>query len=71
MVDLGVSLNQLKEVLVGISYQELIEEDGHKQSVYEMMDEKELRYYFQNQKHSPEFISLEKQIKQSEEVYFF
>lgn len=71
MVDLGVSLNQLKEVLVGISYQELIEEDGHKQSVYEMMDEKELRYYFQNQKHSPEFIPLEKQIKQSEEVYFF
>ncbi|QRG86026.1 ATPase, T2SS/T4P/T4SS family [Bulleidia sp. zg-1006] len=69
MVDLGVPLGRLKEVLVGISYQELVEEDGHKQSIYEVMDEKELSYYFQNQKHSPEFVPLEKQL--SQEIYFF
>ena len=69
MEELGVSRKRLKDVLLGISCQELREINGHKQAVYEVMDEKELMYYFQYQKHSANFIPLDKKYSK-EEIYF-
>ncbi len=60
-VDLGVPKHQLKEVLKGISSQRLLKnKDGERKSIYEFMDEKELEYYFHENKHQSEFIDIQK-----------
>ena len=51
MEELGVSSSQLQEVLLGVSCQQLCLYQGHKQAIFEVMDQKELRYYEQNQCH--------------------
>ena len=61
MKDLGVNESQLKEVLRGVCNQRLV--NDHKKGVtgiYEVMDEKQLAYYFRNGKTDESFISLEK-----------
>lgn len=59
MEELGVSSSQLQEVLLGVSCQQLCLYQGHKQAIFEVMDQKELRYYEQNQCHSQQFKNLD------------
>lgn len=67
MTDLGVQEYQLSDVLCGVSGQRLYErKDGTgKTCIYEMMDRKELMYYFRNHVPPPEFIPLEKAVREA------
>ncbi len=62
--ELGVSLLQLQDVLTGIVNQRLynIAEDN-RLCIYEIMDKKEIEYYFRNNRNSESFVSLSKQIR--------
>lgn len=62
--ELGVSLLQLQDVLTGIVNQRLynIAEDN-RLCIYEIMDKKEIDYYFRHNRNSESFISLSKQIR--------
>lgn len=64
LVELGVDINQLKEVLVLLSHQKMLYSKNNKRLVlYELMDEKELSYYFMNHRHSKGYLGIDKQIK--------
>lgn len=67
MTDLGVQEYQLSDVLCGISGQRMYErKDGTgKTCIYEMMNRKELTYYFRNHEPSPEFIPLERAVREA------
>ncbi len=60
LMDLGVSTNDLKDVLNGISCQRLYDmrQKSAKIGVYEIMNKKEIDYYFEHKTHSPEYNSL-------------
>lgn len=62
--ELGVSLLQLQDVLTGIVNQRLynIAEDN-RLCIYEIMDKKEIGYYFRNNRNSESFVSLSRQIQ--------
>ena len=62
--ELGVSLLQLQDVLTGIVNQRLynIAEDN-RLCIYEIMDKKEIGYYFRNHRNSESFVSLSRQIQ--------
>ncbi|MBQ9153793.1 MAG: Flp pilus assembly complex ATPase component TadA [Solobacterium sp.] len=62
MEDLGVQAYQLEDILCGVSNQRLYEkQDGSgKTCIYEMMERKELMYYFRNHRTDPDFIPLGK-----------
>lgn len=63
LLDLGVAKLQLQDVLRGISCQRLYASDhGKKIGVYELMDRKEVDYYFTHQHTSPSFRTLQEQI---------
>ena len=65
MIDLGVSEYQLKETLAGISNQRLydIPDGPGRTTVYEIMDRKELMYYFEHNSVSPSFVCLRESIR--------
>ncbi len=64
MKDLGVSELQLRDVLSGVSSQRLYEcEDYSRIGVYEIMDQKEVDYYFSNHTTSERFITLQQEIR--------
>lgn len=61
--DLGVSKEQMEDVLCGISCQRLYVDESHRRfSIYAHMDRKEVKHYFQHNAPSPFFISLDKAI---------
>lgn len=63
MLDLGVSKFQLQDVLQGISNQRLFaDREGKKFGVYEIMDKKEIDYFFANEHVSADFIHLQTRI---------
>ncbi|MBR4456685.1 MAG: hypothetical protein IKS32_10795, partial [Solobacterium sp.] len=61
---LGVSQLQLSDVLCGVSNQRLYDTVNEtKIGVYEIMDRKEVDYYFRNHSTSSSFITLRQRIK--------
>lgn len=69
LLDLGVREYDLKTVLKGISCQYLVNlpegEEGAKTGIYELMDEKQIRYYFEHGTEGDGFISF----KEAEEEF--
>ena len=66
LIDLGISRLQLQDVLFGISNQRLYDRsDGGKIGVYEIMDRKEVEYYFLNHHTSKDFHPLREKIEQA------
>ena len=64
LIDLGVSQLQLSDVLCGVSNQRLYDTVNEtKIGVYEIMDRKEVDYYFRNHSTSSSFITLRQRIK--------
>lgn len=64
LLELGVEEHQLKDVLSGISNQRLYDSNDHsKIGVYEIMDRKEVNYYFTHHEHSSSFVPLEQEIQ--------
>lgn len=67
MMDLGVQDYQLRDVLCGISCQRLFETDeGKKTGVYEIMDRKEVEFWFEHRHVSEHFIPLSEKIKKAQ-----
>jgi competence protein ComGA len=68
MLELGVPEMQLRDVLTGITNQRLYEAAGSRRiGVYEVMDRKEVAYYFATHRTSPEFRTLQENIRQAAE----
>ena len=68
LIELGVDRFQLRDVLKGISCQRLYDTpEGGRTGVYEIMDEKEVKYYFENKCHSGSFRTLEEKIADAAE----
>lgn len=69
LMDLGVRDYDLKAVLKGVSCQYLEElkeaGEGVKTGIYELMDEEQIRYYFEHGTEGPDFISF----RQAEEEF--
>jgi len=66
MLDLGVNEFQLADTLAGVSNQRLYDTaDGRKIGVYEIMDRKEVTYYFRNHITSPAFIPLSVRLEEA------
>ena len=64
LLDLGVDMYQLKDVLIGISNQRLFNlGDGKRSGVYEYMNRKEGAYALEHRCVSETFISLQKQLQ--------
>lgn len=64
MLELGVSLEQLKDVLLLLSYQKMIYSNTHKRIVlYEMMPKEDLDYYFKQGRHLKDYIDVNKQLR--------
>ncbi len=66
MIDLGVNEFQLSDTLAGIANQRLYDTaDGQKIGVYEIMDRKEVNYYFQNHSTSTAFVPLSHKLQEA------
>ena len=66
MMDLGVPRYQLEDVLAGISSQRLFERaDGSRTGIYEIMDRKELSFYFTQGHTSKLFRTLAQEIEEA------
>ena len=66
MMDLGVEDYQLKDVVRGISNQRIYDmPDGRRTCIFEIMDRKEVNYYFDNKHTSQRFVRLEDRIRQA------
>lgn len=64
LIELGVNAGQLSEVLRGISSQRLLTlSDQTKAGVYEFMDEKDLRYYFETGSVPAGFVPLSRKLE--------
>ena len=65
MTELGVREDHLYENLLCITNQRLYtnRKNGGKIVLYEIMDTGEIAYYRQNQRNSPDFVSIEKQVR--------
>ncbi len=64
MVDLGVNEEYLYEMLLCLVHQKMIiNRSGEKVVVYEIMNKEEIEYYRLNKKHSPNFLSIDRQIR--------
>ena len=64
LLDLGVDMYQLKDVLIGISNQRLFNlGDGKRSGVYEYMNRKEVAYALEHRRVSETFVSLQKQLQ--------
>lgn len=65
MKELGVNEEHLYEELLCISNQRMmIDRNGNKLVIYEVMDKEEIEYYRKNNCNSSEFLSLSKQIEE-------
>lgn len=70
LLDLGVNAFQLQDVLYGIANQRLFHLDnGKKVSVYEIMNRKEVLYYFKHQQTSQSFIPLSSEVETAKQRY--
>ena len=66
MIELGVSPLQLEDTLTGMSNQRLYDTgDGGRIGVYELMNRKEVEYYFRNHSTSPDFVPLRQKIEEA------
>jgi len=64
LLDLGVDMYQLKDVLIGISNQRLFNLGAGKRcGVYEYMNRKEVAYALEHRRVSETFVSLQKQLQ--------
>ena len=64
LLDLGVDMYQLKDVLIGISNQRLFNlGHGRRSGVYEYMNRKEVTYALEHRHVSKTFVSLQKQLQ--------
>ena len=63
MIELGVSKSNLLENLVCLVNQKLISENQKKYVLYEIMDRNEIDYYNEHLKHSTNYYSIDKQLK--------
>ena len=63
MIELGVSKSNLLENLVCLVNQKLISESQKKYVLYEIMDRNEIDYYNEHLKHSTNYYSIDKQLK--------
>ena len=64
MTDLGVNESHLYEMLLCLVYQRMIvDRQGEKRVIYEVMDKKEIDYYRKHKHNSDSFISVEAQIQ--------
>ena len=63
MIELGVSKSNLLENLVCLVNQKLISESQKKYVLYEIMDRNEIDYYNEHLKHSANYYSIDKQLK--------
>ena len=64
MVDLGVNENHLYEMLLALIYQRMIiDKEGSKRVIYEIMDKDEIAYYKKYKCNSKDFISVDAQIE--------
>lgn len=63
--DLGIQETMLQAVLKGISTQRLLATKDHgRMGVYEIMNESEVQYYFENHRTSKNFVTLQQKIQQ-------
>ena len=67
MIDLGIKEYQLRDVLRGISSQRLMESEGERAGVYEIMDTGETEYYFEHRALRPGHITIEEKIRKAQE----
>ena len=66
LIDLGVSPLQLSDILSGMSNQRLYDDPaGGKIGVYEIMNRKEIEYYFEHHRTSSSFQPLAEKIKEA------
>ena len=66
LLDLGVSGLQLQDTLCGMSNQRLYDSpSGGKIGVYEIMNRKEVEYYFENHRTSSQFVPLAEKIREA------
>lgn len=67
-IELGVDKERLLDVLISVSNQRLLfnTKTGNKQAFFEIMDEKEIKYFNEHGKHSKKFFSLSKQLESKE-----
>lgn len=63
MIELGVSKSNLLENLVCLVNQKLISDNQKKYVLYEIMDRNEIDYYNEHLKHSTNYYSIDKQLK--------
>ena len=64
LIELGVDEGQLRDVLKGVSCQRLYDRrGGGKTGIYEIMNEKEVKTYFETGRTGKEFIPLETKIR--------
>lgn len=70
LMDLGIAEYQLADVLKGISCQRLYDSEktkGGRTGVYEIMDRKQLAYWFENHRTDSSFIPLQQAIRRETE----
>lgn len=70
LIELGVNKFQLIDVLKGVSNQRLYTFNNKKIGIYEVMDYKEVEYYFKNNRFSDKFRELKFNIKEAIEKGF-
>ena len=64
MTDLGVNESHLYEMLLCLVYQRMIvDRQGEKRVIYEVMDKKEIEYFRINRKNSSSFVCVDDQIE--------
>ena len=63
MIELGVSKSNLLENIVCLVNQKLISDNQKKYVLYEIMDRNEIDYYNEHLKHSVNYYSIDKQLK--------
>ncbi len=64
MMELGVSIEQLKDVLILLSFQKMLYTKKEKRIVlYEMMDKSELDNYFKNHHYSVNYLDISTQLR--------
>lgn len=71
LVELGVNINHLYEVLISLVNQKMmIDKSGLKVVLYEIMNQEEINYFKEHGTNSNNFISLDKQIRSGQENGF-
>ena len=63
MIELGVSKTNLFENLLSLINQKMVHENGHRYVLYEIMDRKEIDYYYEHSRNSDGYYSIDKQLR--------